>query len=69
VKRAIRRAKIRVPQRSVMGFTMKKNGLDKKHPFCISLLKGFCFSGQRLHPYRVGLPSKLILLSMRQLNG
>jgi hypothetical protein len=52
-----------------MGFTMKKNGLDKKHPFCISLLKGFCFSGQRLHPYRVGLPSKLILLSMRQLNG
>jgi hypothetical protein len=38
VKRAIRRAKIRVPQRSVMGFTMKKNGSDKKHPFCISLL-------------------------------
>jgi hypothetical protein len=21
-----------------MGFTMKKNGSDKKHPFCISLL-------------------------------
>jgi hypothetical protein len=39
VKRAIRRAKIRVPQRSVMGFTMKKNGSDKKHPFCISLLE------------------------------
>ncbi|MGD1088766.1 MAG: hypothetical protein ABR955_08595, partial [Verrucomicrobiota bacterium] len=41
VKRAIRRAKIRVPQRSVMGFTMKKNGSDKKHPFCISLLANF----------------------------
>jgi hypothetical protein len=24
-----------------MGFTMKKNGLDKKHPFCISLLANF----------------------------
>ena len=29
----------------------------------------FVFFGQRLRPHRVGFPSKLILLSVRQLKG